>query len=393
MSFEKPYAGLRVVDMSQGVAGPYCAMLLARHGAEVIKIEPPEGDWARSLGPQYGDHTAYSVPANLGKRSIVIDLKQAAGRAIVERMIPSADVFLESFRPGVIDRLGFAYARLKAINPGLVYLSVSGFGQVRTARRQTGHGPDPAGLHRLHVGEQGGGPAAAPHADHHHRHVDRALRAAGGGGGALCQGRRRPGRRIEASLMESGANLQAIRMMSAYREGQVIMAAPPSGTYLTRDGWIQVGAVKEHEYKGLCKATGLAELADDPRFVTGQLRQGHGAYLTARFTAVFATRTAAEWREVLTAAALQNEVVQSYADFVDHPHTKATGLISWTLQPGSDRPWAVPNPPGTAKLVPGTPEAHAPRLGEHTRAILAELGYSGAEIAALVSEKTVAVAA
>ena len=112
MSFEKPYEGLRVVDFSQGVAGPYCAMLLGRHGADVIKVEPIDGDWSRMLAPVYGDHTAYSIPANIGKRSLAVDLKSDAGKTIVERMLPNADVFIEGFRPGVIERLGFSYSRL-----------------------------------------------------------------------------------------------------------------------------------------------------------------------------------------------------------------------------------------------------------------------------------------
>ncbi|MDP6344204.1 MAG: CoA transferase, partial [Alphaproteobacteria bacterium] len=109
MSFEKPYEGIRVVDLSQGVAGPYCAMLLAQYGAEVIKVEPPEGDWARLLGTPKGDHTAFSYLPNMGKRSIAVDLKSEAGHAIVDRLVADADVFLEGFRPGVVDRLGFGY--------------------------------------------------------------------------------------------------------------------------------------------------------------------------------------------------------------------------------------------------------------------------------------------
>ena len=107
MSFERPYEGIKVVDLSQGVAGPYCAMLLARQGASVTKIEPLEGDWSRKLMPAYGDHTAFSIAANLGKRGIAINLKSQKGQMIVARLISEADIFLEGFRPGVIDLLGF----------------------------------------------------------------------------------------------------------------------------------------------------------------------------------------------------------------------------------------------------------------------------------------------
>ncbi|RPI35040.1 MAG: CoA transferase, partial [Hyphomicrobiaceae bacterium] len=130
MSYDAPFAGLKVVDLSQGVAGPYCGMLLAQHGADVIKVEPTgEGDWARTLGTRYAGHTAYSLPSNLGKRSIALDLKAAEGKDVLWRLISGADVLLEGFRPGVLDKLGFGYDSVSQREPRLLYLSVSGFGQ------------------------------------------------------------------------------------------------------------------------------------------------------------------------------------------------------------------------------------------------------------------------
>ncbi len=129
MSYQRPYAGLKVVDLSQGVAGPYCAMLLAQYGADVIKVEPiTGGDWSRGLGRIYGDQTAYSIPSNLGKRSLALDLKSDAGRDVLWRLVRGADVFVQGFRPGVIDRLGFGYAAVAAAEPRILYVSVSGFG-------------------------------------------------------------------------------------------------------------------------------------------------------------------------------------------------------------------------------------------------------------------------
>ena len=392
MSFERPYHGLRVVDLGQGVAGPYCAMLLARHGADVIKVEPFEGDWSRSLGPRYGDNTAYSVGANLGKRSIALDLKSEAGRAVVERMIPTADVFVEGFRPGVIDRLGLSYDRLRAINPGLVYLSVSGFGQEGPLSEKPAMDP----ILQAFTGfmAENKGPDGVPHrtptiivdmatALYAHQAVVAALYA---------KARGAPGRRVNASLMEGAANLQAIRMMSAYREGELKVAGAPGGTYPTSDGgWIQLGAVKNHEFQGICKVLGLDDVATDPRFTNNSDRVTHAPYLSGRVREVIKTKPAAEWRERLTRAGLQNEVVQTYDQFVRHPHTAATGLIGWTVQPGSDVAWATPNPPGTPRLETGTPEAVAPSLSQHAREILGELGYAPAEIERLVAAKAVMV--
>ncbi len=137
MSYAAPFEGLRVLDLSQGIAGPYAGMLLAQHGAEVIKVEPPAGDWSRTLGKRYGDHTAFSIAANLGKRSIALDLKHHRDRAIAHRLGARADVVMESFRPGVATRLGVGYTELSAVNPRLLYLSVSGFGQSGPERNRS----------------------------------------------------------------------------------------------------------------------------------------------------------------------------------------------------------------------------------------------------------------
>src|SRR6478672_4260301 len=162
MSYDKPFAGLKVIDVSQGVAGPYCAMLLAQYGADVIKVEPPGvGDWARNLGVVYGDQCAYSLPANFGKRAIALDLKHDDGRAILWRLVEGADVFLQGFRPGVIDRLGFGYDAVAEREPRIIYLSVSGFGQAGPLAERPAMDPIP-GLYRPHRGEPRGGRHPTP---------------------------------------------------------------------------------------------------------------------------------------------------------------------------------------------------------------------------------------
>ena len=387
MSFEKPYAGIRVVDLSQGVAGPYCAYLLARHGADVIKVEPLEGDWSRSLGARYGDHTAFSVAANLGKKSLAVDLKADAGRKIVEQLIPSADVFLEGFRPGVIDRLGFGYEKLSKINPGLIYLSVSGFGQVGPLREKPAMDP----ILQAFTGfmSENKGPDGIPHRTptiivdmstglYSHQAVVAALYAKAKGA---------PGRRINSSLMEAAVNLQAIRLMSAVRDGPFRNVAGPGGTYLCSDGgWIQIAAVKNHEFAGVCRVIGKEEWIEDARFKSTSDRYANAAFLGETVAAILKTRPASEWRDKFTAAGLQNEVVQTYDDFVGHPHTEATGVITWTEHPGGGAAWATPNAAGTPRLQSGTPDAIAPTLGQHTREILSGLGYSSTDIDRLAKE-------
>ena len=388
---DRPYAGLKVVDLSQGIAGPYCAMLLAQHGADVVKVEPLEGDWARVLGPVYGDNTAFSVAGNLGKRAIAVDLKEASGRAIVDRLIPKADVFIEGFRPGVIDRLGFSYDRLKAINPGLIYVSISGFGQIGPLSKKPAM--DPVLQAFSGFMSENKGPDGVPHRsttiiiD-----MSTALYAHQAVAAALYGRTRSPaGKRIDVSLMQAAANLQTVRLMSAYREGEMKIAAAPGGTFKTTNGWIQVAVVKDHEYQKLCTVLDLAALGADPRFATNAGRIPHAAFLIAEVAKVLATDTSEVWRDRLTEAGLQNEVLLTYQQFVDHPHTAATGLISRLAQPGSDVPWTVPNPPGVPRLEPGQPTAHAPRLGEHTRTVLAELGYTVLEIETFVDRKIIGV--
>jgi len=375
VSFERAYEGLRVVDLSQGVAGPYCGMMLAQHGAKVIKVEPHEGDWARILGRNQGGHSAFSVPSNLGKRSIALDLKSDEGREIVERMLEGADIFIEGFRPGVIDRLGFSYDRLKKLNPELIYLSVSGFGQTGPLSKKPAMDP----VLQAFVGamDENRGHDGIPHrspvvyfdmatALYSLQAVAAALYARREGHG---------GRRINISLMEAAANITTIRLQSYYRDGLFKNMAAPSGTFTTKDGWIQVVALKDHEYQKACKALGLTDLATDPRLQKSAGRSQHLDLINNRAIEVLKTKTSMEWRDILTKAGVQNEIMQNYCEFIEHPHTAATGLISWLPQAGWDTPWPVPNLPGIPQLEEGQPLAISPVKGQHSRELLAEFGY------------------
>lgn len=391
MNFERPYEGLRVVDMSQGVAGPYCAMLLAQNGADVIKIEPSEGDWARHLGKTYGDHTAFSVPANMGKRSIVMDLKHAKAQSVVDRMIEGADVFLEGFRPGVIDRLGYSYERLKTLSPGLIYVSISGFGQTGPMRERPAMDPVLqafTGFMAENVGADG-----LPHrtpviindmstALYAMQAVQSTLYARRDGG---------PGRKIEISLMEASANLQVVRLLDNHREGPFKIAATPSGTFRTEDGWMQVVCAKDRDWQRLCEALDWPELAADPAYATMAQRFAAADFLVGRLRDTLAGGPTAKWKPRLEEHGIQHEVVQEYPDFIKHPQPQAVGLISWLEQAGSDAAWPVPNIPAMPKYKTGSPYAVSPTTGQHTRDILSDLGYAETEISELVAEGVVSV--
>ena len=386
MSYQKPYRGLKVIDFSQGVAGPYCGMLLAQHGAEVIKIEPKDGDWARNLGQEYGEHSAFSVAANLGKKSIVVDLKNTKSQPIINAIIKQSDIFIEGFRPGVIKRLGYDYDRLKKINPKLIYLSISGFGQ----NGPMSHKPAMDPVLQAFTGfmAENKGPDNIPHrtpviifdmttALYATQLISTSLYA---------RIREKFGRKIEISLMEAAAAMQSIRLMSGYMEGPYTHASSPSGTFKTKDGWIQIIIVKNHEFIKFCNAVGWKKFIKDKRFVNNSERRKHEAILSREVQKLFIKEKTDYWKNLLNKYEVQNEKVQDYKDFIESEQTKAIDLISWLKQPTTEQIWPVPNIPGMPRFVDNDILSKAPSLGQHTEEILISLGYSNNQIEELINE-------
>ena len=389
MSYEKPYEGLKVIDFSQGVAGPYCGMLLAQHGAEVIKIEPKDGDWARNLGQEYGQHSAFSVTANLGKKSFVIDLKNKNSQSILDKIISNCDIFIEGFRPGVINRLGYGYERLKNINPKLIYLSISGFGQ----KGPMSHKPAMDPVLQAFTGfmSENKGPDNIPHrtpviifdmttALYATQLVSTALYA------RLTE---KVGKKIEISLMESAAAMQSIRLMSGYMEGPYTHASSPSGTFKTQDGWIQIIVVKNHEFEKFCNAVGWLDFINDERFSSNAERRKHESFLTKEVQKLFINKPTKYWKKLLNEFQVQNEKVQDYKEFVESEQAQALNLISWLKQPTTDVLWPIPNLPGMKPLDQKGNFSVAPYLGQHTREIMLELGYDDQKISNFYKDKII----
>ncbi|MDC0544291.1 CoA transferase [Alphaproteobacteria bacterium] len=389
MSYEKPYEGLKVIDFSQGVAGPYCGMLLAQHGAEVIKIEPKDGDWARNLGQEYGQHSAFSVTANLGKKSFVIDLKNKNSQSILDKIISNCDIFIEGFRPGVINRLGYGYERLKNINPKLIYLSISGFGQ----KGPMSHKPAMDPVLQAFTGfmSENKGPDNVPHrtpviifdmttALYATQLVSTALYA------RLTE---KVGKKIEISLMESAAAMQSIRLMSGYMEGPYNHASSPSGTFKTQDGWIQIIVVKNHEFEKFCNAVGWLDFINDERFSSNAERRKHESFLTKEVQKLFINKPTKYWKKLLNEFQVQNEKVQNYKEFVESKQAQALNLISWLKQPTTDVLWPIPNLPGMKPLDQKGNFSVAPYLGQHTREIMLELGYDDQKISNFYKDKII----
>lgn len=268
MTYAAPFAGLRVIDLTQGLAGPEAGMLLARYGADVIKVEPLDGDWSRNQGEQFGDFTDKTVANNLGKKSIALDLKSDRGKDILRRLVKDANVFLEAFRPGVIKRLGFGYDEMAALNSGLIYLSISGFGQTGPLSER------PAtdavlqafsGLMQVNKGSVDGLP---------HRigiwlidmisglYAFQAISTA-----LYARQSESRGRYIDCSLMQSAAAIQAIRIIEySVAGGEGLASQSLVGTFKTQDAWINLSIMNDDAWQRLCGALDRPDLVTDPRF-------------------------------------------------------------------------------------------------------------------------------
>ncbi|MGB3067257.1 MAG: CoA transferase [Ottowia sp.] len=382
MSYEKPYAGLKVIDLSQGLAAPYVGMLLAQHGADVIKVEPPAGDWSRILNQNYGDHTAFSVAANLGKRSIALDLKHPKGKEILWRLLADADVMIEGFRPGVLARLGFGYAEVAQRAPRIIYLSISGFGPEHPLKAKAAMDPvlqAYTGLVSANRGEDGT-PQRIPVSI---VDMSTSLYAVHAVSAALFARQTAPepsGRHVEVSLLEASASLVAVRLLATWLDGEnAPVSTPPSGSFEAADGWLQVQVIQETDWQALCTVLGASELAFDERYNHRNLRNRRAKELREEMRPLFKRLTLAELSDRLGAADILFERLNTYGDFVEQESKTGSSTLRWLHQPGVPRDLPMPR-------IPGLPiTAHeaalvAPSCGEHTMAILAQCGYGERDI-------------
>src|SRR5215469_226400 len=380
-----PLHGYRIVDLTSMVSGPSATMLLADQGADVIKVENPQGgDHTRSAANRRAGFSASFLNNNRNKRSIALDLKAPTGVAALQRLIASADVFIQNFRTGVVERMGFGEAAVRALAPDIVYVSISGFGEQGPFAQKPVYDPLIQALSGL-ASIQGGADDARP------RLVRtivpdkltgivaaQAITAA-----LLARERTGQGQHVRLSMLDAVvAFLWGSDMGSQTFVGDELPQQEAASfidlIYETADDYISVAVQTDRQWTALTRALERPEWLEDPRFKTPALRQKHINERLAMTQEVLLTRTAAEWLERLTAEGVPCAPVLTRTRMIKHPQVVANGIVVETDHPGAGRlRQARP-----AARFSGTPTAMrrgGPALGEHTDEILAELGYSATD--------------
>jgi crotonobetainyl-CoA:carnitine CoA-transferase CaiB-like acyl-CoA transferase len=382
--------GLTVIDFTQIGAGPTCTMLLADMGARVIKVEPPGGELGRGLGPGWlSDDSALFHGFNRNKLGVALDLKSADGVAVARRLIAGADIVVESMRPGVMERLGLGHAQLAETHPALVYCSISAYGQDGPYAGRAGVDgimQADSGLMSL-IGPPDGEPCKvqAPVVD-----VTTGYVACVGVLAKLAQRARDGlGGHLDVNLLNAALALQQSSITSYCADGQLPermgSAAPysaPNQAFRTADGWVMVAAYMPERWRRLCDVLGRPELADDPRFATSPLRVANRAAMVEVLTSEFVTRPTDAWLAILQDADILCARVATYEDVMAHPQVAANRMVQRVRHDtlGEIRMPGFPINSAQENALPARP---APACGQHTQAVLAELGYSPSQIDAL----------
>jgi crotonobetainyl-CoA:carnitine CoA-transferase CaiB-like acyl-CoA transferase len=382
-----PLAGVRVIDLTTVISGPVCTMLLADQGADVIKIEPPGGDIARRTAGT-GEFTPMFVSSNRGKRSIALDLKQPAAIDVVRRLAARADVIVQNFRPGTMERLGLDEPTLRGLNPRLVYVSISGVGETGPYAKKRVYDPiiqSLSGLADVQADQATGRPrmvrtivADKTTAVHAAQAVCAAL---------FARERSGEGQHVRLSMLDTMVAFIWPEAMVQYtvigREGGGNSpTARPDLIFQTQDGYITVGSVSDSEWRGLASVVGKPEWIDDPRFRTPAQRSVNAAERITLVGEILRTNTSRHWLERLDAADVPCGPVLTRDQVSADPQVMHNGLIETLDQPGLGQ-LRQPRPAARFQRTPASIGGPAPRIGEHTDAILGELGLSVAEIAAL----------
>ncbi len=386
-----PLAGVRVLDLSGYIAGPYGSALLADQGAEVIKIEPPDGDNLRRYPSTLAAEGRAFIGVNRGKLGIALDLKQPKGAEVLQRLVRAADVLVHNFRPAVPARLGMDYETLRSVNPRLIYCALNGYGDAGPLKDKAGYDQVLQAMTGICALQ---GPPGEPEivygsvVDYY-----AAALLAGGVSSALYQRERTgKGQLVKISLMRSALAMQSARFVWAEGEGRDVYRDMRSGgitgLHPTRQGNLYISANTPHFWAALCELIGLPQLATDPRYDTVRKRAERGDELLPPIRTALAARSAIEW-EALFGERVPCSAVREIEDMFDDPQVLAEGMVATYAHPlvGSYR--------GLSRAIgfgdgPAPQPRAAPAFAQHSDEVLARHGYSEAEIAQLHQEGVIA---
>jgi len=393
----KALEGIKVLDLSRALAGPYCTMMLADMGAEVIKVEMPgRGDDSRSWGPPFVEgESAYFMSINRSKKSITLNMKSGKSTEIIHQLIKQSDVLVENFRPGAMERLGLGYDRVKEMNPQIIYCSISGFGQDGPYRMLPGFDQVLQGMGGLMsiTGEPGGAPikVGVAIAD-----ISGGMFAAYGIVVALYN-REKMGRgqMIDVSLLDSQVAWLTYRAGAYFASGEIPQPVGsghpvivPYQAFKAKDVYINIAVGNDQLWEKFCKTVGLEKVMDHPKFATNAKRVENREEIVKIIGDLVATRDGEEWLKILTDAGIPCGPIYTVDKIFADPQVLHRQMLKELDHPKAGKikvtgiPVKLSDTPGEVKTAP-------PGLGQHTDEILTELGYSGQEVEKLRQEKVI----
>ena len=397
----RPLKGFRVLDLTNVLAGPFCCHQLAHLGADVIKVEMPKtGDLARQLGADPELNKALMgvsfLAQNSGKRSITVNLKSDDGKAVLRRLVETADVLVENFRPGVMDRLGLGYSDLKEVNHELVYCAISGFGQEGPLKGAPAYDQIVQGMSGV-MSVTGDADSAPLRVGYPVADTIGGMTAAFAISSALTKLTPGRGAFLDVSMLDSVVATMGwvvsnylVAGKAPSPMGNANFTASPSGAFRTKDGLINIAANKQEQFEAVCAVVGHPEWISDPRFAVRQSRLDNREALSEALENALASDTSSNWVAKLNAAGVPAGPVLSVPELLQHPQVLERGLVGgFPDVPGVDRPVRLAR---TGVQIDGKSPATStppPELGAHTTEILSELGLSRDEISTLVQNGAV----